>query len=240
MFKAIRSRLVGAWRDLRSRGLIGLFFFELLVVTLGVLLAQGIADWTAKRGALSRMENERQRNLDELAQNYGTALVWQAAMPCLEAQLEKIMNVSDQTPLEPGETDRPSMLAFTNIGFDAQSELLLRERYGAEVADGFQLFQTNLQHGLRNQANVVENWGRLRLVDPTRPEVDATDRQYASETAADLLNQLVGIRNASQAFVDRAQIWRIEPAYGEAVRPVRDCAELWSHKSIGISSRGDE
>ena len=43
MFEAIRRKLIGAWRDLRSRGLITLFFFELLVVTLGVILAQAAA-----------------------------------------------------------------------------------------------------------------------------------------------------------------------------------------------------
>ena len=56
VFEAIRKKLVGAWRDLRSRGLVTLFFFELLVVTLGVLLAQAVADWAANREDMAAME----------------------------------------------------------------------------------------------------------------------------------------------------------------------------------------
>ena len=61
MFKAIRSRLVGAWTDLRSRGLVTLFFFELFVVTLGILLAQGLADWASDRADNREMEAARER-----------------------------------------------------------------------------------------------------------------------------------------------------------------------------------
>jgi hypothetical protein len=56
MFEAVRSRLVAAWKDLHARGLPSLFLFELVVVTLGVLLAQAVAGWAARQSAFDDME----------------------------------------------------------------------------------------------------------------------------------------------------------------------------------------
>ena len=64
--------------------------------------------------------------------------------------------------------------------------------------------------------------------------VDAADRQIASEAAADLLNELIGIRNISNALAQQADAWGITPTYDGDFRPVQSCDELWRYGSTSI------
>ena len=85
-----------------------------------------------------------------------------------------------------------------------------------------------------NTANLVGEWDVLQLADPARPEVDDADRQTASENAAFLIGQLTGIRNSISTLLKYAEASDIEPRYTDAIRPARNCAELWQAGDMAI------
>lgn len=235
MFEAIRSRLVGAWRDLHARGLPSLFLFELVVVTLGVLLAQGIADWADRRAAIERMESVRAEIREELAQNLGTATLWHAAIPCLRATLEMILDDDGVTRLSPGDTRRPGVTPVKPIEIEPEMLILLRQQHGSEEAERIEFALTATQHVRANQGNLVEQWGAVQLADPARQRVDAADVQAASENAAFLLGQLTGISNAIKTLEIYGAALGLEPKLARAVRPARTCDELREVGDIAIS-----
>ena len=81
MFEAIRRKFVGAWREVRSRGFVSLFFFELIVVTLGVLLAQGVADWDNRQSQFAEMEEARARADLEMGDAAAVSQAWKRLGP---------------------------------------------------------------------------------------------------------------------------------------------------------------
>mgnify|MGYP003575394822 CR=1 FL=1 len=102
LFEAIRRKLVGAWRDLRSRGLVTLFFFELPVVTLGVILAQAVADWAANREDMAAMEKARARANLEMGDAAFVAQLWKKLGPCIDSEIDMILrSASSGEPIKP-------------------------------------------------------------------------------------------------------------------------------------------
>ena len=67
MFAAVRERLVGAWRRLREGSLAKLFLFEFVVVMLGVLAAQAVAEWAGERAEDRRLASAMERARYDLA-----------------------------------------------------------------------------------------------------------------------------------------------------------------------------
>ncbi|MCM8558119.1 hypothetical protein [Sphingomicrobium sediminis] len=88
MFAAIRQKLTGAWKRLREGSLAKLFVFEFIVVLLGVLAAQWVADWARERDAMATMEEARARADLELADAGAVANIWQLVAPCIHDDLE--------------------------------------------------------------------------------------------------------------------------------------------------------
>ena len=87
MFRAVRKW----WSSGRGKHTSRLFAFELVVVTLGVLLAQELQNWAQERAAIAHMEDERNRARTELARVHLIALEWKAAAPCLDRRMTEIM-----------------------------------------------------------------------------------------------------------------------------------------------------
>lgn len=240
MFEAIRSRLVGAWKDLHQRGLPSLFIFELVVVTLGVLLAQSIADWAERRSAFARMEAERVEILEELERNLGTATLWRAALPCLQARLESVFNDDGGVQLAPGDMTRPGVVAIKPVSIDRATLILLRQKYGSEEAERLEGLLISTQHVRQSQENLVQQWGVVRLADPARSRVDTRDMQAASENAAFLLGQLVGIDNSLRVLQQDGEAMGLKPTMTRPVRPARTCDEIWEAGDLGIPLEGDD
>ena len=79
MFRTVRHW----WNDGRGKITVRLFVFEFVVVVVGVLVAQALANWVQGRAAIREMEQAKARSAHEIAQSLEVALIWQAAVPCL-------------------------------------------------------------------------------------------------------------------------------------------------------------
>lgn len=228
MFEAIRRKLLGAWRDLRSRGLVTLFFFELLVVTLGVILAQAAADWAENRDDMAAMEKARARANLEMRDAAFVAQLWKTLGPCVDVELDMILrSAASGEPIKSELLKRP--LGFTNtvMPLAEETKLLIRERHGDEVAynyDRMQRLTTKLD------ANVEElegRWNRLALLDPQFGVVSSHDRNSARDTAVAIKANLATIRGTSSEILRMAQRMRLQPKIlGEQFRFAKNCREF--------------
>ena len=102
MFRAIRSW----WRGGRGKVTARLFLFELCVVVLGVLIAQGLASFAQRQSDYANMEEERSRALYELESAHQVVRAWSAAVPCLNARMDEVI---DGRPLSAGDLRRPAL-----------------------------------------------------------------------------------------------------------------------------------
>ena len=239
MFEAIRNRLVGAWKDLRSRGLVSLFFFELVVVTLGVLLAQGLADWSSQRQAMAQMEDVRDRIRERLGFTYWSAQMYEMALPCMDDRIADIMRIagSEDYPA-PEMLMRPNMPLAAVGEYSDREALLLRERYGDEEFVITQAITRLHQSMIDESLEVGKLWRALMVLDPANGRVREADRVNARRDAAMIRSALYRIEiNADfiRFFAEQIALEPVAPVDGG--RMPRDCAEIWETNSLMPGSR---
>jgi hypothetical protein len=63
---------------------------ELVIVTLGVLIALAAQQWADERSERNKVEETRAALRDELAEHYGYAVEFRTVYPCLQAQLNRL------------------------------------------------------------------------------------------------------------------------------------------------------
>jgi hypothetical protein len=239
MFQAVRSKLIGAWRSLHSKGLVTIFFFELLVVTLGVLLAQSIADWADERAAMADVELAHERIQKELSHDLGKAMIWRAALPCLRERMNEFLRLGSDGTLAPGSTVRPRIEPFLPILLNDEQAGRYRMRFGDERADELREMQMNLENAQANIQPIIHLWGRIMLADPALGSVTQSDREHARLAAADILAELRGVEIVLEEFLRRTKAWGIEPSYQRIGLPATSCSQVWRVNAIAIPAGAD-
>ncbi|MEP7315833.1 MAG: hypothetical protein ABI667_03975 [Sphingomicrobium sp.] len=147
MFQAIRENMTRTLSGIDRRKLVGLFLFEFMVVLLGVLVAQWVADWAEERSDLAVMERAKSRMDDEISSAMANAQGWLVAIPCLDQQVSDVMRAAggDQ-PLDPATLDRPGFRIPSVAPLAPESGLLLIDRYGSEKAQLYASMQIRTDH----------------------------------------------------------------------------------------------
>lgn len=229
MFEAIRRKLIGAWRGLRARGLVTLFFFELLVVTLGVLLAQGVADWAGKREELAAMEKARSRADLEMGDAAFVAQLWRQLGPCLQAEIDTLLRSAASREQIKGEIlKRPGVFTTTVMPLSEQTKLLIRDRYGDDVAYHYDRMQRLTMRLDTKAQELVDHWGRLALLSPEFGAVSVDDRSSARDTAVAIKADLTTVDQMSREILRLAERMRLEPKIlGEPFRFSKNCPDFY-------------
>lgn len=230
MFHAVRIWWSGGRGKLTAR----LFVFEFVVIMAGILAAQLVAGWANEQSALREVELANSRIEKELAHNFGKAMIWTAALPCLRNRMEGILRLGPDETIEPNSSVRPRLEPFLSIDLNDEQSSHFRLRYGDERADELREMQQNLANAQANIEPIVHLWGRIILADPARGQVLPSDRSQARIAAADILAELRGIEIVMKEFANRARAWEIQPTYARIGRPADRCEEIWSNRAIAI------
>ena len=226
MFEAVRSRLVGAWRDLRSRGLFSLFFFELVVVTLGVLLAQAAANWAEARSARERLDGSLARVGYAIARDRVAAEAWQVAVPCYRERLTAIMALAGNGEDVPSAWLRRGGFRSTfGLRLADEDALLLRKTQGDELANRYDRYRSSERSLDTGIDGLTSRWQNLAVLDPSLGAVQAGDRVNARQTAAEMLSALRRIEIVAPQMIEASNELGIQTEY-EGERIARDCAEI--------------
>ena len=173
------------------------------------------------------MEDERARARHELQRVHLTADEWLAAIPCLDRRMADIMS-GRSTPN--GLTlARPSFVNPSYTPPDDAAMVLIDRYYGhkeAAVLFGMTVNTANVRNVL---TKMVDNWGRLGLIDPANGVVSASDRTAARVAAADIKAQLHSASIINVDIANRVKSIGIgvsddeNPLYG----PAHSCAAIW-------------
>ncbi|MCM8558118.1 hypothetical protein [Sphingomicrobium sediminis] len=242
MFKAARDqllkaghRLAASWRDLRGRGMVGLFVFELVVVTLGVLLAQAAAGWAEDRRDVARMEGVHDRLKIDLGNALWFADVWQTVGPCLSARVDELIRVagSDGYPSE-DQMVRPTLFIMSLRSVPAEDEVLMRRIYGNDYVGSIAVIDQSIRMLLDESDIIGGLWLTFDLLDRANGEVRDGDRVAARHDAARIRSALARISNVEKNIrAESAKIGITQPANANYRSP-RDCNELWDEGAIAV------
>lgn len=76
---------------------------ELVIVTLGVIIALAVQQWAEKRSWIGKVEAGKSALRAELAEHYGYAVEYRVVYPCLQAQVDRLLDRvrSNTSLLEP-------------------------------------------------------------------------------------------------------------------------------------------
>lgn len=228
MFRAVRQW----WGSGRAKATARLFLFELCVVVIGVLIAQGIANWVSARAEMRAIAEENERVRYEIGRARNTAQVWLAATPCLIERVEAVIRTTNAGgPLRPEDFDAPRFTGYTVEPLSDDMHRSLLARYGVVVIDNYGLL-SGATAALNDHAqDVRRDWGRFALLDPSLGAASPADRATVRDVAVQVrfglqrIEQLAGTIDMTAAALD------IPPsrsdAVGGSITPVRDCSEIW-------------
>ena len=223
MFQTVRH-----WWD-RGRGKVTarLFVFELLVVVIGVLIAQGLANWVAREKSDEEMTEARARIVHEQSANLAIAVSWRAAIPCLDQRMQEVMRGASTGALEVALADRPMFADFVASDVDPSLELGIRSHYGNSTADQFKAMQRSVSFAASNIGTIIHSWGRLSLADPRLGSVSEADRTVVRTAAADIRAELRGLSYATGDFIALAENARLGLPPGRDYGPAKRCDQIW-------------
>jgi len=234
MFKAIRGKLADGWVKLKQENLFHLFLFEFVVVMLGVLAAQGLANWVADRQQIREVEAEKARLDQRVVGARSSADKWLAAIPCLDSKLAEIMvAAAEGTTPDTRALQRPVFWGTQPPHMTEEMEVLLRDQYGQDRVDLYLSMIRALTNSENFTARIADEWSRLSRLDPANGPVGEADRIAARDAASILRSQLRSLSIAGQNIVSRTDQFGIRAEPSDR-RPARNCEEIWVTSNIGI------
>ncbi len=229
MFHSIRHW----WTDGRGKLTARLFMFEFVVVLLGVLVAQWVADWAKERADLAVMEQSRKRVADQSSSAMANAQAWLVAIPCLDRQVSGIMrSAGSDRPLDATMLDRPGFRIPVVDPIPADSALLLIDRYGSRQAQLYNSIKVRVDHVTTLSNRVAEQWMGLSILDPAFGTVREGDRVNARALASQIRSALRSIQISSQGLLDEAGQLGLKPSDIDGRRRPRDCADIRASGTI--------
>jgi hypothetical protein len=126
MFRMMKLRPPNGWPSV---------WWELAIVTLGVLIALGAQQWVEERNWSSRVQASQSAIRDELSEHYSWSVEWRRVAPCLLAQIERLQQrvLGSGPTLDPAPIYREALFTFV---VRLPSKEYPRSVYDAALGDG--------------------------------------------------------------------------------------------------------
>ena len=131
-------------------------WWELGIVTLGVIIALAAQQWADGRAWAGKARTTREALREELALHYSWSVEWRATLPCMLAQIDRLQRrvLASGATLEPAPVFRNANFAFT---VRLPSKEYSRSVYDAALADGvLQRFDPALRRVLNTHYTQVD------------------------------------------------------------------------------------
>lgn len=238
MFAAVRERLVGAWKRLREGSLIRLFLFEFVVVLLGVLAAQWLAEWSNERQAIQAMEEARGRLNDDLAMSMPAVDIWAKAIPCLDARMDDILRASaEQRLLAPKDLQRPRFFGAGGNELSFETLSLIGKVHGINVATQYSRSLSKASKIDEVSSAIAAQWQQFALINSDYGTPTSADFHAARVAAGHIKSELVSARIAVDNFQYSVRQLGIQSVPNDLNRvPVPDCETIWREGSIHVDA----
>lgn len=180
MFKAVRASTVnkGAlFRGHRLRRTARLFFFEFIVVLLGVLAAQMLQSWAADASARAETDQAIERSRAEALRALLIANYWLKVGPCLRDRVGEIARVAAEGgTLSAKQIGRPALPLPNTLAWPESTTLVARRVYGQQFVDRYASVALNASISRREQDAIARDWASFELLDPALGPTSESDR----------------------------------------------------------------
>lgn len=250
MFKAVRDRIFGvghriaaSWRELRAKGMVTLFLFEFSVVLLGVLAAQGLANWFRERDARQRMTNVVAQLDRDVASAHHYALIWNAAIPCLRDRVTEVMqSAATGTNRPTASGDRPLFWITSAEPVSEEVRLAMHQELREEDVLSYldTVERVIAMRGL--STDLANEWEQFVRIDPAFGPVSQGDRDAVREAGGRMRSILRTMQINSGNMIEIATSLGIKAEQvadlTEPRRPARGCSEVWQYGAIAIPIDG--
>ena len=211
MFRAIRNLQVND----KARHLVGLFAFEFVVIVLGVLTAQAVADWSKNRAAQRDMLANKERADAEIAFLAATSVAYGRVIPCMEQRIIGVMkDASGVQQIDPKVLVRPILWNFPYTELTAESLLNLRGQFGTDASESYERIAVYANRSNDLIVLLANDWEALSIIDPNSGKVGQGDRQEARILASRMRSTLRSLGKMSVNIAYRAQRLGVAPMRG--------------------------
>ena len=229
MFRALRD-----WRiDDRARRLVGLFAFEFVVVVLGVLSAQAVADWSRNRAAQRDMLANKDRANAQIAYLAATSIAYVRVIPCMEQRVIGVMRSAGEGGRVDSETlVRPILWNFFYTHLTGESLLNLRARFGPETAEHYERIAVYVGRSNSLVDSLANDWEALSIISPDSGAVGPRDRHEARLLASRMRSTLRSLGKMANNMEYRARRLGIAPLLKPDQRLPTGCTDLWRWGSV--------
>ena len=229
MFRAIR----GWWSSDKALHLAGLFAFEFVVVVLGVLTAQAVANWSRDRAARSEMLVSKSLADVQIAHMAARVIGYRRTIPCMEQRVVQIMRAaSGEGEVDPAMLERPLLPSFPFTNFTDEGRLQLRGQFGDDITGKYQRIAEYSDRTKDNLKQLADDWQTLAIINPDYGKVGTGDRQEARIVASRMLSTLRSLWQVNVNIGNRARELGIAPRLDAQLRLPDGCADLWRWNSV--------
>ncbi|WP_162888197.1 hypothetical protein [Sphingomonas mesophila] len=211
----------------------GLFAFEFVVVVLGVLTAQAVADWSNDRAARAEMRASRERADSEIAFMSAVATAYARTIPCIEQRMTTLMRASSAgSDVEASLLVRPIVWSFPFTELTVDTLLTMRAASGSDTSEHYRQAAFYAARGNRLVDDLADDWEALSIISPESGVVGPGDRQQARILASRARSTLRSLSQISRNIRFRAEKIGVAPRLGPGQRLPRSCAEMWQWGSV--------
>jgi hypothetical protein len=190
----------------------GVFLFEFIVVMLGVLAAQAVADWGEDRRLMRDAEVQFREARASAIQSAGTLAFWAAVGPCLIERAQQVAQsaASDQT-MTAAQIGRPSLPWLQMPTWDQDVRRAAIARFGADEMGALAGMEVRAEIALETTVRVRDAWSTFALLDPANGPPTDVDRGNVRLAAIRVIDHIRVLQSNSPAeAMDRLGVKRSE------------------------------
>ena len=177
IFKLTRERFAQWLANVRLARLTGLFLFEFIVVLLGVLAAQAVAEWADERRLVRAAEVQFEQAKEQAINIARIQNHWATVGPCMSDRARAVARAAaNGETLTAASVGRPSLPFRTMPDWDPDVRRAALKSIGPDRMDAIDFFEGRASVMAETSGKVRDAWSTFTLLDTANGSPSAVDR----------------------------------------------------------------
>lgn len=186
---------------MRVARLTGLFLFEFVVVLLGVLAAQAVAEWADERRLVRAAEVQFEQARDQAINMARIQHHWATVGPCMSDRARTVARAAANGETLPAAAiGRPSLPFRQMPSWDEDVRRAALKSIGPDRVDAISYFEGRATVMAETSGKVRDAWSTFTLLDPANGPPSAVDRSNVRLAAISVIDhiRLLGYANPAE------------------------------------------
>lgn len=171
--------------------LTGLFLFEFVVVLLGVLAAQAVAEWADERRLVRAAEVQFEQAKEQAINIARIQHHWATVGPCMSDRARAVARAAaNGETLTAASVGRPSLPFRTMPDWDPDVRRAALKSIGPGRMDAIDFFEGRASVMAETSGKVRDAWSTFTLLDPANGQSSAVDRSNVRLAAISAIDHI--------------------------------------------------